>query len=79
MYCLMILLICCVGCGKCSELSVEYRTSSGEAEAVRAGGQVRLWGPVALAYLGSLCSWMGTHQILEEPNPELGLGQPRAC
>lgn len=79
LHCLMMLLICCVGCGKCSELSVEYRTSSGEAETVKAGGQVRPWGPVALAYLGSLRTWMDTHWILEQSNPELGWGQPQAC
>lgn len=55
---------------------MEYRTSSGEAETVRAGGQVRPWGPEALAYLGSLRTWMDTHWILEQSNPELGWGQP---
>lgn len=33
-YCLMMLLICCVGCGKCSELSGECRTSSEQGKAV---------------------------------------------
>lgn len=38
-YCLTMFLICCVGCGKCSELSVEYRTSSGQGKAVGQGAE----------------------------------------
>lgn len=43
-YCLTMSLICCVGCGKRSELSVEDRAGSGQREAVaggRAGARVR--------------------------------------
>lgn len=36
--CLTMSLICCVGCGKCSELRVEDRTGSRQGEAVAGHG-----------------------------------------
>lgn len=77
-YCLTMSLICCVGCGKRSELSVEDRAGSGQREAVaggRAGARVR---PHSQSWPGKPPLGWGTHWFLEKPSPALERGQPRA-
>ena len=66
--CLTMSLICCVGCGKCSELRVEDRTSSRQGEA----------SPPSHLTLGSPCCNRTLNCFLEKPSPEAEWGQPRA-
>lgn len=74
-HCLTMSLICCVGWGKCSELSVEYRTSSGEGQATvgkqAGGGQGQALGtpPYCSPVPGSMRTGGDTHWTLEKLDP----------